>query len=540
MKVNDNNEVTSQTNAAHGTRAALGLAALGFVLFVAVVQFGREVILSLKAYSMAKGIFGSQWVGMENYLSFFENPNGVKVIINTLVYNLLFAGFCFLIAILGGWIVNSLSKRSILRDTLSVLAILPVFIPSDVYAAWFMNLLGSLPFSNAAIARFLIPLITSLKYAGIPVMVSHILGILKRNQDTFLPIKCAGLFSLAALSLAGVGHFSLMKQFQNPLIFESADILDTYSFRTGFMQMNFGVHSAAGVLQVFICIAFMTLLFIPMKILFKAIFEGEKEYTERPLPGSIPSAAFALAAFVLLYLLPYILGGRLSNFSGFKIMKSGDSGSSASLLEGAAFVISPAVTTQWVIISIAAALLCTVIAFAAGSFASGGKAVRKCGVILLTVITLLSVRPFTISGYMSLKSLGMVNTYMSIIMASMFSAAAVWAFAAIQGDEHMRSMRKLLFGAIGIFLIQMALIYSDGTPAILYLNKPGLSPLLMYNQLAAAMQAIQDYETRLAFTGALGVSGLILSLPPLLAFLLAKILLPAEAMLAAIAGGKKH
>ena len=539
MEVLVENAVRAKKRGPYNVRAVVGLVALCLILFIAAIQFGKEILLSLKAFNMSKGVFGSPWVGFENYRTLLENSDSLRVIANTLIYNFLFAGFSFIISFLYGLIVNSFSKRSIARDTVAVLAMLPVFVPGEVYAAWFIDFFGSLPFTNAGSVRILLPLIASLKYAGIPVLIVHILGILKRDKDNILPVKCAGLFSLAMLSLSGAGHFSLVNQLLNPLVYQSADILDTYSFRTGFMQMNIGVNAAVGVLQVLICIISMAILFVPIKFLYKASFDGEKEYMGRPVPQSVFGAVIALVIFVLLYLSPYLLTGRLSGFY-FQTMGAGSSKIAGSITDGTVFVAAPSVIFKWLLVSLTAALICTCIAFIAGGFADGGRTIRKCGAILLAVITLITVQPFSISGYLTIKSFGVINTYMSIIMVSIFSAAAVWAFAAMRADDYMRSSKGLLFSVLAVLLIQLALIYNNGTSALLYLNRPDMSPLLMCKELITEVRSIEDYASRYALAGNLGVSGLMLSLPSILMFLLAKVCLPAEAMLAVIAGGAKQ
>lgn len=532
--------VRKGTGGLKSARVAAGFVSLGLILLVAGIQFGREVLMSLKDYNIFEGIIGSPWVGLDNYRVFFERPGGAKVIINTVLFNLLFAGFCFVVSFIAGAVISCLSKRSIVRDALAVLALLPVFIPGEVYTTWFFDLLGTFPFINAGSVFFLLPFLVSLKYAGIPIMMTHVLGILKKEKDRLLPVKCAGLFSVTAMSLAGTGYFSSMYLFMNPLILESSDILDTFSFRTGFQSMQISIQAAAGVLQVLVCLVSLALLFIPIKILFKSTFSGEKEYMKNSAFEAIPGSVLALAAFVFLYLLPYILNGKLSGFLRLQWMAAGNWDTLGSLPERTAFIIPPSVTIQWIIVSLAAALLCTGIAFAAGGFSDGGKTARICGVTLLVVITLLTVQPFTFSGYMSLRSFGMINTYAAVMLASMFSAAAVWAYAAMRGDRHITGTRGLLFGILGIFLIQTALIYSNGTSALIYLSRPDMSPLLMYKQLLTITHSVPDFASRPALAGSLGISGIMLSFPPILIFLLAKVILPAESMLAVIAAGRKQ
>jgi ABC-type polysaccharide transport system permease subunit len=59
---------------------------------------------------MMKGTSGSPWVGLKNYQDLFADMHIVKVIINTLLYNLLFACFCFVLSMIGGFAVSAFSN----------------------------------------------------------------------------------------------------------------------------------------------------------------------------------------------------------------------------------------------------------------------------------------------------------------------------------------------------------------------------------------------------------------------------------------------
>jgi hypothetical protein len=62
----------------------------------------------------------------------------------------------------------------------------------------------------------------------------------------------------------------------------------------------------------------------------------------------------------------------------------------------------------------------------------------------------------------------------------------------------------------------------------------------MYKQLASVMHSVSDFASRPTFAGSLGISGIMLSLPPVLMFLLAKVIVPSESMLVVIATGRKQ
>lgn len=58
---------------------------LSLVLFHFVPVFG--IILAFKKYSYSKGIFGSDWVGLKNFEFFFKSNDMVRILRNTVLYN---------------------------------------------------------------------------------------------------------------------------------------------------------------------------------------------------------------------------------------------------------------------------------------------------------------------------------------------------------------------------------------------------------------------------------------------------------------------
>jgi len=66
-----------------------------FIIFKYIPMLG--IVIAFKDYNMADGIWGSPWVGLENYKYLFQNPQMMSVIRNTFVLSLLnvFIGFPF-------------------------------------------------------------------------------------------------------------------------------------------------------------------------------------------------------------------------------------------------------------------------------------------------------------------------------------------------------------------------------------------------------------------------------------------------------------
>lgn len=55
-----------------------------YILIFCYVPMGG-VMIAFKDYSFRKGIWGSEWVGLKYFKQFFNNPDIIKIIKNTLV-----------------------------------------------------------------------------------------------------------------------------------------------------------------------------------------------------------------------------------------------------------------------------------------------------------------------------------------------------------------------------------------------------------------------------------------------------------------------
>lgn len=94
----------------HRSLFLLGLPGL---LFVAVVyylpMFG--IVLAFKDFDYAKGIWGSNWNGLENFRFFFTSQDALRVTRNTLGLNLLFIAVNMVAALLVAVMLYCLSRR---------------------------------------------------------------------------------------------------------------------------------------------------------------------------------------------------------------------------------------------------------------------------------------------------------------------------------------------------------------------------------------------------------------------------------------------
>ncbi|MDI6619666.1 MAG: hypothetical protein QME45_13605 [Clostridiales bacterium] len=500
------------------------LVILGIILSVQVVIFFNEIILSLKSYKPVRGMSGSSWVGFSNFSNIFRSDLAFsRILQNTIVFNLLFCIIVFLIALIIGYIVLALPKGGILRCILAILCVFPLFLPAEVYAGWFINLLGSGPFMNPSAITFIHPLLSAIKYAGIPIMLIYILDEIHEEKDPSLSLKVSGLFSIVSLAFIANSCFSLTRAIYNPLTYESLDMLDTYMYRKGFMQMDISQNSALGVIQTLITLLSFAVLFIPVKHLFSRTFKKSKiKIKPENIAKKSISSIIAIVIFTIIYFLPYWANGQSFDMNTPKPP-----------------IASPII--YYLLLSLISALIASALAAIIGkSFISSSKKVVIAAVVLLSLMTVLTAKPINFYQYLMVRKMGFINTGFAIILVTCFSSAAVWAMACILRMEGDISPRSHLTALAGVFLIESALIYCNSTPPLIYFTNIKLSPLLILKGVSSGMQqptALQS--TTAGLNNAVGLYGFIVSLPPLLIFAAANIILPKKHLMPVISGGMK-
>ena len=505
------------------TRVSFSLIVLFAVLCVSIFLFGRELILSMKSGDVIRGLSAAPWVGFANYQHLFSSPYLVRLVRNTFLFNLLFAGMSFVIVSLLGSLLEVLPK--VLKEIVAVFFGLLLFLPVEVFAGWIIHLTGSIPLTSPVIMRYLHPFLCTVKYMGIPLMLIALRNEIYAEKDGLASVKIAGLYSLASLIFLSSGFFTMTKAFYNPLTYETMDMLDTYSYRSGLLEMNGGISAAAGIFQTLIALVSAAVLFVPILALFRSAFRGErKDRNGENIVGRLVPSLIAFVLFAAIYFLPYINKGY-----------SFDMGQFGQRVDFAGPVFS------FVLVSSVSALIATALAAAtSGTFANTGCGLRIMAGIVLTLITVLCASPVRVSNYLLIKDMGFLNTYFGIIVSTCFSAAAVWAMICMRRGEPTPAGKSFFQSVLALFLIQTALVYGNIIPQLFYLTQPNATPLMTFRQLITGMQSIGDVASRKSLGGVIGLYGFLASLPPMLLFLAVNIFLPEDKLMAVISAGVKN
>lgn len=248
------------------------------------------LVLAFKDYRFNKGVFGSDWNGLENFRFLFASGTGWLITKNTILYNLLnlitSQGLAVLIAI----IISEIKVVPFKKITQSVI-FFPYFISWVIVGTFVYNifnyetgLLNSVltglgldavnVYSMPGVWPFIICLFNSWKWCGYNsvVYIAAITGldtecneaaeidganIFQRIRYITFPGIRPTLITMLLLNVGRIlrGDFEMFYQLvgNNGQLFNATDVIDTYVFRSLTTSANLGMTAAATFYQSILC-----------------------------------------------------------------------------------------------------------------------------------------------------------------------------------------------------------------------------------------------------------------------------------------------
>jgi putative aldouronate transport system permease protein len=249
---------------------------LYYLVFHYIPMYGT--VIAFQDFNPVKGVFGSKWVGLENFQAFFSSVYFTRLIFNTIAINVLDLVFGFPAPIILALLINELRwnpfKRLVQTVTylphfISVIVVVGMlfdFLARDGLvnqllaspdptawmqsADWFRQIYvgsgiwqqvgwGSIVYL-AAIATIDPQLYDAAKVDGA--------NRFRQMWHVTLPGIMATIVILLILrmgSLMSVGYEKIILMY-NPLTYETADVISTYVFRRGILQADFSFSAAVG------------------------------------------------------------------------------------------------------------------------------------------------------------------------------------------------------------------------------------------------------------------------------------------------------
>ncbi|NMA84080.1 MAG: sugar ABC transporter permease [Epulopiscium sp.] len=253
-----------------------------FIIFSYIPMFGIRV--AFKDFNMIKGISASTWVGFKYFKQAFASPYFSQTFFNTLIISVLKLIWGFPAPIILALLLNEVSNMNIKRVVQTV-SYLPHFIswviigglmvdllsPQTGVVNNFIKMLGKEPiYFLASKEYFRGVLITSEIWKGIGwgsiIYLAALSGVdpqlyeaaeidgcgrWKQTLHVTLPGIVGTISIMLILRLGGIlsAGFEQIFILYNPSVYEVADIIDTWVYRTGIQGMQYSLATAVGLFK---------------------------------------------------------------------------------------------------------------------------------------------------------------------------------------------------------------------------------------------------------------------------------------------------
>jgi ABC-type polysaccharide transport system permease subunit len=216
-------------------------------------------IITLRDYTPFKGIFGSPFVGISNYLKLFQSDQFYKLLTNSLILNSLSIILTCILVLILIICISKMPNRWFKLAAIIIISI-PAFIPIIAYVGVFTRVLyfdkGILNEFIAKLGMVPKPFLTEPSYypaifavmdALRNIFVPVIIGVLVCEKASKIELKKIGFVIIGYVAVRATMLLSpdiesiLMSS--NSMVRTKADVLDTYAYTTGFVIGKFSLAS---------------------------------------------------------------------------------------------------------------------------------------------------------------------------------------------------------------------------------------------------------------------------------------------------------
>ena len=269
---------------------------IGYYLIIYYApMYGAQI--AFRDFEPAAGILGSKWVGLQNFKDFLTNPYFNRLIRNTFSINVMDLVLGFPAPILLAILVNEI-RNTYFKRTVQTISYLPHFISLVVVVGMMLDFFSRNGLVNSileslgmkAVLWFQRPELFQPLYVlsgiwqavgwGSIIYLAAITNIdpalyeaaqvdgagrLRQILNITLPGIAPTVILLLILRLGQmmtVGYEKIILMY-NPLIYSTADVISTYVYRKGILEMSYSFSAAAGL---FNSVINFTLLFLANKM----------------------------------------------------------------------------------------------------------------------------------------------------------------------------------------------------------------------------------------------------------------------------------
>ena len=249
--------------------------------FFAIFNYAPMVglLMAFQDFSPARGLFGSEWVGLENFISFFSGPYAGRTIRNTIAIGVLDLVVNFPAPIIFALILNEIHNK-IFKKSIQTISYMPYFISAVVACGLVMDFCeagGPISELVAGVTggesvnlinekqNFWLIYVLQNMWQGLgygPIIYLSALSSVDQELyeaakvdganrwQQLLHVTLPGLSTMIIMMLIMRAVFSVgadkILLLYGPANYEYSDVINTYVYRMGMTQANYGLSTAVG------------------------------------------------------------------------------------------------------------------------------------------------------------------------------------------------------------------------------------------------------------------------------------------------------
>lgn len=261
------------------------------ILFHLIPMVG--IIMAFQNFQPAKGIFGSEWIGLENFRRIFLLPDSRQIIGNTVIIAVSKLVLGTIAAVVFALLLNE-CRNIVLKRIVQTSVYLPHFLSWVILAVMFSNLFSYTGVVNQVAGLFgaepTMFLVSNKWFRPIMILgdvwkefgynsiiyVAAMTGIDPTlyeagsidgatRMQTILHITLPGILPtivlMATLNMGQVlnAGFDQILNLYSPLVYETGDIIDTYVYRVGLLGLQYSFGTAVGLFKSVISFALLVI-----------------------------------------------------------------------------------------------------------------------------------------------------------------------------------------------------------------------------------------------------------------------------------------
>lgn len=265
---------------------------IAIIIFSYVPMFG--VAIAFQNFIPAKGIFESKWVGLDNFRYMLDLPDFYQIIWNTLFIASMKIVVGLIVPVTIAILLNEIRKEAYKRS-LQTMIYLPYFLSWVILSGILIDILSP---STGVVNMFLewigldsifflgdnrwfpytLVISNEWKEFGFSTIV-YLAAIVGINPALYeaaivdgasrwrqiwhitLPGMRPIIVLMATLSIGSVlnAGFDQVFNLYSPIVYESGDIIDTFVYRVGMIEAQYGLATAIGVLKSFVSLLLISI-----------------------------------------------------------------------------------------------------------------------------------------------------------------------------------------------------------------------------------------------------------------------------------------